>query len=268
MRPCIEGLQALTHEYGKPPRRIYLGNQQLLPGDEGHWEPSEPEPATTLWRYMSFAKFCSMLERRALFFSLVGDMEDRYEGFISPPAPRGPSDRLQQAERWSVDVLHSIARTALVSCWTESRYESRLMWTTYSSTEGVAIRTTFHDLRESMRSIAELPVRFGQIKYVDYRQSEVPRFDWAPLFHKRMEYRSENEVRAVLPGPRWDTDNLSDIPLDPDVDEHRGRYVPVDLEVLIKQVVVPPNAAPWFAEVVQSAVQRSPVTASVTRSVI
>ncbi len=268
MHPCIEGLQALTHEYGKPTHRIYLGDQQLFPGDEGHWEPSEPEPATTLWRYMSFAKFCSMLERRALFFSLVGDMEDRYEGFIYPPPPRGPSDRLQQAERWSVDVLHSIARTALVSCWTESRYESRLMWTTYSSTEGVAIRTTFHDLRESMRSIAELPVMFGQIKYVDYRQSEVPRFDWAPLFHKRMEYRSENEVRAVLPGPRWDADNLPDIPLDPDVDEHRGRYVPVDLEVLIKQVVVPPNAAPWFAEVVQSAVQRSPVTTSVTRSVI
>ena len=31
---------------------------------------------------MSFAKFCSLLDRKALFFSLVGDMEDRYEGFI------------------------------------------------------------------------------------------------------------------------------------------------------------------------------------------
>ena len=29
----------------------------------------------------------------------------------------------------------------------------------------------------------------------------VARFGWAPLFHKRMEYRGEGEVRAVLPGP-------------------------------------------------------------------
>ena len=217
---------------------------------------------------MSFAKFCSMLERRALFFALVGDMEDRYEGFIYPPAPREPNDPLRQAERISRDVLRSISRTALVSCWTESRYESRLMWTTYASTEGVAIRTTFHDLRESMRSVAELPVTFGHVEYVDYRQSEVPRFGWAPLFHKRMEYRSESEMRAVLPGPRWNADDLPDVPLDPDVAEHRGRYVPVDLEILIKKVVVPPDAAPWFAEVVQSAVQRSPVTVSVTQSVI
>ena len=217
---------------------------------------------------MSFAKFCSMLERRALFFALVGDMEDQYEGFIYPPAPRERNDPRRQAERISRDVLSSISRTALVSCWTESRYESRLMWTTYVGTEGVAIRTTFHDLRESMRSVSKLPVTFGQVEYVDYRQSEVPRFGWAPLFHKRMEYHSESEMRAVLPGPRWGADDLPALRLDPDVAEHRGRYVPVDLEVLIKEVVVPPDAAPWFAEVVQSAVQRSQVTVSVTQSVI
>ena len=215
---------------------------------------------------MSFAKFCSMLERRALFFALVGDMEDRYEGFIYPPTPREPNDPLGQAERVSHDILRGISRTALVSCWTESRYESHLMWTTYASTEGVAIRTTLHDLRKSMSSVAELPVTFGQVAYVDYRQSRVPRFGWAPLFHKRMEYHSENEIRAVLPGPRWETDHLPDVPLDPDVAEHRGRYVPVDLQTLIKQVVVPPDAAPWFPEVVQSALERSPVTVSVTKS--
>ena len=247
----------MTHEYGNPPIRVYLGAQKLFPGDNDHWEPSEPEDATTLWRYMSFAKFCSLLERRALFFSLVGDMEDRYEGFIYPPAPREPSDHLRK-----------IARASLVSCWTDSRYESHLMWTTYAGTEGVAVRTTFHDLRESMRSVAALPVTFGQVKYVDYRQSEVLRFGLAPLFHKRKEYRSENEVRAVLPGPPMDPVTLLDVTLDPDVAEHRGRYIPVNLEILIKEVVVPSHAAPWFAEVVKSTVQRSPVTASVTQSAI
>ena len=80
---------------------------------EASWEPSVPEATATLWRYMSFAKFCSLLERKELFFSLVGDMEDRYEGFIYPPTSREHGDRLQQAEHLGHDVLREIARTAI-----------------------------------------------------------------------------------------------------------------------------------------------------------
>ena len=92
----------MTHEYGKPLIGMALGDQRLFTGADSHWEaswePSVPEATATLWRYMSFAKFCSLLERKELFFSLVGDMEDRYEGFIYPPIPREHGDRLQQAE--------------------------------------------------------------------------------------------------------------------------------------------------------------------------
>ena len=140
--------------------------------------------------------------------------------------------------------------------------------------EGVAVRTTFQDLQKSIRSVAELPVTFGQIEYVDYRRQDVSRFGWAPLFHKRMEYRGEDEVRVVLPGPPFKGGDIRldpkgpDIRLDPDVAEQRGRYVPVNLDILVKEVVVPPNAAPWFAQVVISVVQRSLVRACVTLSAI
>ena len=146
------------------------------------------------------------------------------------------------------------------------------MWEAYAGAEGVAVRTTFRDLQESVRSDAELPVTFGQVDYVDYLQQEVPRFGWAPLFHKRIEYHGEEEVRALLPGPPWD-DSITDpkgpdIRLDPDVAEQRGRYVPVDLDILVKQVVVSPHAALWFAEVVKSVVRRSVVRARVMPSAI
>ena len=146
MRRRAEGrLQALIHEYGKPPIRMYLGDQRLLTiADsrcEDSWKPSEPEANSTLWRYMSFAKFCSLLDRKALFFSLVGDMEDRYEGFIYPPKPREHGDSLQPPERIGHGVLHEIARTALISCWTESDHESSLMWKAYVGAEGVVVRT-------------------------------------------------------------------------------------------------------------------------------
>ncbi|MXZ45904.1 MAG: DUF2971 domain-containing protein [Chloroflexi bacterium] len=223
---------------------------------------------------MSVAKFCSLLERESLFFSLVGDMEDRYEGFIFPPAPRELGDRLEHAERVGHGVLRKITRSALVSCWTESSHESSLMWKSYAGSEGIAIRTTFKDLQDSILSVGELPVTFGQVEYVEYRSGEVPRFGWAPLFHKRTEYLGESEVRAVLPGPPADgwlgkhSGEVSDVALDPDVAEQRGRYIPVDLELLIKEIVLPPHAAPWFAEVVKSVMPSSLLSRPVTRSSI
>ena len=263
------------NKYGKPLIGMALGDQRLFSGADSNWEtswkPLVPEETATLWHYMSFAKFCSLLERKELFFALVGDMEDKYEGFIYPP-PSEHGDRLQQAEHLGRDVLHKMARTALISCWTGSGHESSLMWKTYAGADGVAVRTTFQYLQESIQSVAKLPVTFGQIKYVDYCRKEVARFGWAPLFHKRMEYRGEDEVRAVLPGPLLKDGYLTkldlDIQLDPDVAEQRGRYIPVNLEILVQEVVLPPHAAPWFAQIVKSVVHQSPVRARVTRSAI
>ena len=268
----------MKHKYGRPLKGMALGDQKLFTGADSRWKeswkPSEPEANATLWRYMSFAKFCSLMDRKALFFSLVEDMEDRYEGFIYPPIPHKKGDRIQQAEHLGHEVLRKMARTAMVSCWTESDHESSLMWESYAGAEGVAVRTTFHRLRVSIRSVAEHPVTFGQVEYVDYSQKVVPRFGWAPFFHKRMEYRGEGEVRAVLFGPpfqEWDLQlhpEVPDIRLDPDVVEQRGRYIPVDLEDLVKEVVLPPRAAPWFSQAVKAIIRGSPIRPRLARSAI
>ena len=268
-----EQVVKLTYEYGKPLGGMSLGDQRLFSCDDSNWEsswkPLEPEASATLWRYMSLAKFCSLLERRALFFSLVGDMADRYEGFIYPPPQRDSGNRLEEAERLARDVLQKIARSCLISCWTESEYESSLMWEAYAGSEGVAIRTTFDDLRQSILSVGELPITFGQVEYVDYRQEEVSRFGWGPLFHKRKEYRSEDEVRAVLHVPlNRELVIDSDIPLDPDVAEQRGRHIPVNLDILVKEVFVPPHAAPWFIRVVETVVRQLSANARVRPSAI
>ena len=261
--------ETLAWEYGTPLIGVALGSERLFSGQDADWEtrwnPSQPDATATLWRYMSFAKFCSLLEREALFFSLVGKMADRYEGFVYPPQPGEREDRLREAEAIVSDMLQENARSALVSCWTESGHESSLMWESYAGDEGVAVRTTFEALEKSIRSVAELPVTFGQVQYVDYRERQVPRFGWAPLFHKRVEYHGEEEVRAILPGPPF---KAGKVRLDPDVEKQGGRYVPVDLDILVKEIRVPPHCAPWFARAVESVVERSPVTARVARSAI
>lgn len=252
-----------------------LGEQKLFSGLDAErdtrWEPSKPHCSATLWRYMSFAKFCSLLERKALFFSLVSEMADKYEGFVYPPTPHASEDRLQQAERIGHRYLSSMTRTALISCWTKANHESNLMWDAYTDTEGIAIRTTFHDLQNSIRSVHptyKLPTTFGQVEYVDYRQQTVPRFGWAPLFHKRIEYRDEEEVRIVLPGPPLSNDNPPEIILDPDVERQRGRYITVDLNILLKEIVISPRTAQWFTQVVESVVRRSQIQTPINPSTL
>lgn len=64
---------------------------------------------------MSFAKFCSLLDRESHFFSLVGDMEDRYERFSYSPTLREEGDRQGQAEREASEVLRQLARSSLIN---------------------------------------------------------------------------------------------------------------------------------------------------------
>ena len=268
----------MKHEYAKPLIGMALGDHRLFTGEdavwENRWKPSEPEETATLWRYMSFSKFCSLLDRKALFFALVGNMVDTYEGFIYPPKPREQEDRLTESEAWGHQLLQRMTRSALISCWTESDHESSLMWEAYAGNEGIAIRTSFQDLRKAICSVSEPPITFGQVDYVNYAHEEVPRFGWAPLFHKRMEYRAEDEMRAILPGPPLDLSEpvergeVPKVRLDADVAKHKGRYVPVDLEILVKDVVLPPRVAPWFARVVESVLQDSSTDPHVTASVI
>ena len=97
-------------------------------------------------------------------------MADRSEGFIYPPLTPKSKDRLRKAEHEVCGIRHKHVRTSLKSCWTESVYPSSLMWESYAAMEGVAVRTSYLALQESISLVAELPIAFGQVKYVDYLQ--------------------------------------------------------------------------------------------------
>ena len=230
--------------------------------------PSVPEDSASLWRYMSLAKFCSMLESEVLFFALVGDMIDKYEGFIYPPMPLDESEYHLWSAQWDVrDRLAALTKQCLISCWVESEYESYLMWETYAGTEGLAIRTTFGNLYKSLNVTPELPITFGRVKYVDYDKCVVPRLGAGPLFHKRIEYHGESELRAVLPGPPLPAVENPALVLDLDVENNRGRYIPVNLDILFESVILPPNSKPWFEDLVGSLLDKfNKTTVSVLRS--
>ena len=87
---------------------------------------------TTLWRYMSFAKFCLPCWNGARCLRPVGDMEDRRTVLTSyPPAPRErqtiPSGQAEVELFVPRPSTRNLAYLPLSAAGRSSRYESHLM---------------------------------------------------------------------------------------------------------------------------------------------
>jgi hypothetical protein len=202
------------------------------------------EPQASLWRFMDFTKYVSMLHRRALFFTRADELPDPFEGLYA-----------RRVRRWRQSVGHSTERVSrgrvLLSCWHQNDHESAAMWRIYlSADEGVAIRTSAARLREALSS-AEVPLYLGKVRYID-EPGTVHRNELDAFFSKRKSFDYEREARVL-----WHADAMS---------EGTGSYLDADLETLIEGVVVSPMAEPWFTELVKSVSEKYGFTLPVTTS--
>ena len=251
----------------QPPAEYFLA-----PDDPDFEEPffpiTFPQPedrSSVVWRYMSFAKFLSLLDRKALFFARLDKLGDPFEGSIT---------EVQRALRKQLEkkgpVLHDTSATmikskrenTIVNCWHMKDYESISMWERYvTGYEGIAICSTYerlessfdiYDGRERQRNKdgtdLQLFVRIGMVKYIHYDRDEGDIEQLSLL--KRREFEDEREVRAVV----LDRSYLGDP--HPTRFPTGGDYVPVDLTELVEAVYVAPGAPEWFRRTVQSIVER------------
>ena len=235
-----------------------------------------PPGNTTLWRYMDFTKFASLLKEQALFFVRVDRLGDLFEGaFPTTNVKVGPSRYGGDASKIHGSLLphlRGMRRFTAVSCWHESNYESEAMWQRYSrETDGVAIKTSFGDLIESMKTPKRIYA--GRVTYIDYARDLVPEND--PLlinFYKRRAFEHEKEVRVVhyeLPSiqdPENPSKRVIDTSIIPFWDS--GLYIPVDLVTLVKEIIVAPLAPEWFLDLTQSIAKTYGLRKTVRRSTL
>lgn len=227
-----------------------------------------PPADAVLWRYMSFTKFVSLLAKRALFFVRADRLDDRFEGTLGAmnlvPASRelvyGKKETSAQLLQVR-NIVESMRKLLLVSCWHENEQESDAMWKIYSKIEdGVAIKTDFGSLTKSLTGAEEVFV--GRVNYVDYEETWIPEGNmFGPIQFKRKGFEHEREVRAVIfEEPLKDEDGYAEFR------ESAGAYHEVDVSVLIKEVVLPPFSQPWFEELVRMTAEQyglaSPVRSS------
>ncbi|MGZ4852951.1 MAG: hypothetical protein ACXV3D_07165 [Halobacteriota archaeon] len=112
----------------------------------------------------------------------------------------------------------------------------------------VAIVTTFDCLKRSFQRQVDV----GHVDYVDAASEEIRNYSANPshrAFQKRREFEDEREVRGVIfdypeRGPKPD----EEIPIVPGTEV--GYHVPVDLSLLLKQVVISPYSPAILQKVV------------------
>jgi hypothetical protein len=199
---------------------------------------SLPPREATLWRFMDFTKYVSMLNRRALFFARADQLPDPFEGLYTR-ARSGwlPTDR-------GDEQMDELRRRVCLSCWHENDHESAAMWRIYLSYEhGIALRSSVARLRGALEAARD-KVHIGRVCYVDDGDRPVADGpgELGAFFHKRKNFDYEREVRAVLCAER---------PLGT-----AGCHVDAALETLIEQVVIAPTAEGWFEELVHSVTEK------------
>lgn len=162
--------------------------------------------AQKVWRYMSFARFVWLLQKKKLWLSradLLGDpweislAGDQLEHVISrhpivtlPLPDVMPETAMQRSER----IIRTWRRQTFVSCWSASAHESHALWRVYCGTaEGVAIQTTLASLQAS---VGDLPLY--RVTYETPGSSK--RTPTLPdlVTKKRPVFAYEQEIRVVF----------------------------------------------------------------------
>ena len=211
-----------------------------------------PDPKSSLWRYMDFTKFISLLETSQLYFNRCDRFDDPYEGTVT----RGTTHLMRDQGQTERDIAAYVDNTKVwrqqmyVNCWCKSECESAAMWGLYLQTpEGVAIRTTAARLGSAL---GPTPISVGltEVTYVDFERHA---YNPGNIFHhyvfKRLSFQHEMEVRAIV----WRVEEKNQPLIEADAPR---LLIDLDLPTLSESVQVSPTAQPWFVDLVKQCVRR------------
>lgn len=160
---------------------------------------------STIWRYMNFAKYVSLLSK-GLFFSRPDALGDDWEGtwsFKDVSRFREENKHLsveQLNRKWSLK-WHNKKQSILqigISCWHRSNCESAALWQIYMPRRlGVAVQSTPQRVVNSVRDTSRSLIT-RDVDYVNFDSAELCDDPIILLSRKRLEFAHEKELRFVL----------------------------------------------------------------------
>lgn len=240
-----------------------------MPINESHPIMNTPKNDYKIWRYMDIPSFTSLLLERALTFIRADLMEDKYEGTL-PQISNFVID--QQVEnmikkgtllpkyRGLSQWIFKDKFDVYLNCWIKERTEMVHMWKIYSKEKGIAIETTYNNLKNAI--VDEEEVYPTNISYVDFNKEYVDLGAnmLKPYTIKRIEYKSENEFRLIVAFPRQIENQIAQYNSDEILKAMKRREIynsnpalkiKVDINNLIEAIHISPYAPKWYNELIR-----------------
>lgn len=222
-----------------------------------------------IWRYMPIGRL-EMLACGQLYFPSARQFDDPFEGAITD-AERAQRLDLVGLERspigseGSLAAFEELRRMMKISCWHASPYENTAMWERYGNDSAVAVASSVGSLKHSLHEFRLKPehgeeeIKVGRVQYIDYASDVMDQRSMEARFmYKRIEYRDEQEIRALL-SLRFAEEFAVPVP-------ELGVYVDLNPEELIHQVRVWPTATEGDLTGIQAMVSGASLTCPVARS--
>lgn len=222
----------------------------------------------TICRYIDVRKFISMLLKKSLFFVRISKLDDPYEGTYpkitrqkriewyqdhlrkNPEVRRLSDDEIQQNVLDSEQMDLLIREITCINSWHNFEKENFLLWKSYSNIDaGVAILSTYNKLHDQLNLVKEKDFTISRVEYGNYESGYFGHGNSNLAFiHKPDFYSDEKEIRAIIELQHeagWIHDWENE-------ENENGIYVPVNLDILIDEIIVAPFAPKWYFEIIQS----------------
>lgn len=215
-------------------------------------------------KYFDLSKFLYLIQTQTLFFCRLDKFEDQFEGSFPELSKKqyrdwfldltnsGSDFRKDELDYFLNDrigISESFKKLNCISCWNKSSSESYALWKIYSDmNKGIMIKSSTSNLIKALEKTPE-NIQLSEIKYIDYRKEEIPigNLNYS-VIHKHNAYNYEQEIRLIHQvrpqnGYKYNWEKEKN-PF--------GKYMKIELESLISEIVVSPYAPKWFFEIIQN----------------
>ncbi len=148
-----------------------------------------PNNNAKIWRYMDFAKFVSLMDKKSLYFARADKLGDPFEGsYTKFNYERRRADITEDEEKQLSDIFNKIRYYTFINCWHLNEHESTAMWKLYSEiNKGIAIQSTITKLKNSLNTDSDFFIK--KVNYIDYDKEPIPEKSIiSPFIYKRISY--------------------------------------------------------------------------------
>ena len=233
---------------------------------------SVPSGDTIIWKYMDIPSFISLIQDQKIVFNKAKLFEDKNEGKL-PLKVRKDFEEVMDTlykekiliKPISYSILEDVVKVSYVCCWSISNHEIVHMWKIYAKENGIAIKTSYNKLKESLKKERVEDITPLLINYIDYNEAKTPLIPHAAAYLsiKREEYKYENEFRLVITRPKHIENMITSEQKEKSSDEQTAireeiynKYdiikCDIDLTNFIDEIRISPFAPSWYKDIIKN----------------